>query len=74
MKLLLLSMRLFIYGYFCDSCMSVCTKITEYNLTNIKPLNHKLLVMLSNLANNHLVRWQKAEKKFIRFSLEKRSF
>ena len=74
MKLLLLSMRLFIYGYFCDCCMSVCTKITEYNLTNNKPLNHKLLVMLSNLSNNNLVRWQKVEKKFIRFSLEKRSF
>ena len=74
MKLLILSIKLFIFGFFCDMCTSLCTKMTESKLLNNQPLNKKLLVFMSNLSNNSLIKWQGIEKRFIRCSLEKQFF
>ena len=73
MKLLVMSVRLFIYGFFCDSCIKLCTKIAEENLKKERPLNNKLLNFLSNLSNNSLSKWQIIERRFITLSLEKYS-
>lgn len=70
MKLLLLSSKLFLYGFFCDLCTNLCTRMTEKNILKNKPLNKKLLTFMSNLSNNSLVKWQVIEKRFIRLSIE----
>ncbi len=72
MNLILLSVRLFLYGWFCDFCTNACTGLAEKNIKNNKPLNKKLLTFMSNLSNNSLIKWQIIEKRFIRLSLEQR--
>lgn len=71
MKLILLSTKLCLYGFFCDLCADLCTKIAEKNILENKPLNKKLLIFMSNLSNNSLVKWQIIERRFIRLSLER---
>lgn len=73
MQLILLSVRLFTYGAFCDLCSSFCTRMTEKNIEKNKPLNKKLLTFMSNFSHNRLVKWQTIEHRFIRLSLERRS-
>lgn len=74
MRLILLSTKLYLYGFFCDACTNFCTRLTEKNILNNKPLNKKLLTFMSNLSNNSLVKWQVIERRFIRLSLERQSF
>ncbi len=73
MKLLFLSIRLFSYGFFCDTCMTICTKLAERALLNNKPLTKKMLVFFSRISDKNIIRWQLIEKKFIQYSLEKQS-
>ena len=70
MKLIFLSVKLFVFGAFCDFFAKLCTHITEKNLQKNKPLNKKLLTYMSNFSNNCFIRWQIIERKFIRFSLD----
>ena len=69
MKLLLLSAKLFLFGYFCDLCSNICTKMTEKRITKEKPLTGRLLNFISNLSANSLVRWQIIERRVISLSL-----
>lgn len=71
MKIFMLSIKLFIYGFFCDMCIKVCTGITERNLIRKRPLNNRLLAFISNLSSNSLCKWQIIEKRFIALSVEK---
>lgn len=73
MKLLLLSVKLFVFGYFCDVCAGICTRITEKRLKKNRPLNGRLLAYVSNLSNNSLAKWQITERRFIHLSLNRRT-
>lgn len=72
MNLLLLSAKLFLYGWFCDICSDICTKMAEKDILKKRPLNKKLLTFMSNLSDNSLIKWQRIEQRFIRLSLERR--
>lgn len=65
MKLIFLSVSAFIYGYFCDICLSACEKTVRNRLKKGKPLTGKGIVLMSNLANNSILRWQRIEKRII---------
>lgn len=66
MSYLLLSAKLFVYGAFCDACASFCTHMAEKAILKNKPLNKKLLILMSNFSNNSLVLWQSFELKFLK--------
>ena len=70
MKLIFLSLALFAYGAFCDFFANLCTDIAEKNIQKNRPLNKKLLTIMSNFSNNCLVKWQAIEQEFIRLSLQ----
>lgn len=65
MKLIFLSVTVFIYGYFCDACISICEKNVKSRLKRGKPLTGVWLVFISNLTNNSLLHWQCLEKRLI---------
>lgn len=65
MKLIFLSVIVFIYGYFCDICLSVCEKAIKSRLKKGKSLTGAGLVFMSNLTNNSILRWQHIEKRLI---------
>lgn len=71
MKLFIISLRLYFYGFYCDTFLKICTKITEKNLNKKRPLNGKMLAFISNLSNNSLTKWQVREKRFISLWVEK---
>lgn len=66
MSHLLLSAKLFVFGAFCDACASFCTYMAEKCITQNKPLNKKLLRIMSNFSNNSLLLWQASERKFLK--------
>lgn len=74
MKLIFLSLKLYLFGLFCDFCVNTCTKIAEKRILKNQPLNKKLLTKMSNLSNNSLTAWHIRELNFIRLSLEKLGF
>ena len=74
MRIIYMSVKLFLYGYFCDTCVNLCTVYTEKNLQKNLPLNKKLLINLSNFSDKSLLKWQSMEKEYIRLCLEKGSF
>lgn len=61
MKLLLLSIKLFLFGIFCDICLNLCNFAVEKNIKTGKKLNKKLLIKMSNFCHNLLVYWSKIE-------------
>lgn len=69
MKLIILSLKLFLYGLFCDACVAICTFMAERRIKNGRSLNKKLLIFMSNLSERNLNKWRSAELDFIRFSL-----
>ena len=74
MRMLFFSIRLFLYGYFCDVCVNLCTAYAEKALINNLPLNKKLLIKMSNFSNNNLIRWKALEGKYIRLCLDQGLF
>jgi len=74
MRIILLSLRLYFYGYFCDICANLCTAYVERNLAKDRPLNKKLLTFMSNFSNNILLKWQAMEKSYIKLCLQQESF
>jgi len=73
MKLIFLSLAVFIYGYFCDICLAICDKMVKTALKRGKALCGKSLVFLSNFTNNNMCRWQSIEKRLITLLVLKRS-
>jgi len=65
MKLLFLSVRMFVLGVNCDLLIRIIDIICDYRIIHKKELNTKLIVKLSNLSDRSLMRWQKIENKFI---------
>ncbi len=65
MAYILLSSKLFIFGYYCDLCIMLLNKLCDKELKKDKKLNKKLLIKMSNLTNKNLVKWQKIEKEVI---------
>lgn len=65
MKLLYLSVKMFVFGVYCDFLINIIETICNNRLRKKEPLNTKFLAFMSNLSNNSLNRWQKIEKKFI---------
>ena len=74
MRLIFLSLGLYIYGYFCDLCVNICTRICEIFLDIDIPLNKKLLIALSNFSDKSLIKWQNYEKKYIKFCINQGFF
>ncbi len=73
MKLLIMSVKLFLYGYYCDLCMNICTAYTEYLLKKGGKLRKKPLVLLGRLSERNIKKWQRTEQKFISLSLYKKA-
>ena len=69
MRLVFLSIGLFIYGYFCDICVNICTQLCDACLKARIPLNKKLLIVLSNFSDKSLITWQSYEKKYIKLCI-----
>lgn len=65
MRQIIFSVQLFIYGAFCDMCLSFCTYLAEKNLRKNKALNKKLLIFMSNFSGNNLNKWQSFERRFL---------
>lgn len=74
MSVIFYSVRLFLYGYFCDVCVNLCTAYAEKSIINNRPLNKKLLIKMSNFSNNCLLKWQVMEKSYIKLCLERGFF
>ena len=74
MRIFFLSIRLFLYGYFCDICVNICTVAVEKALNNHIPLNKKLLTAMSNFSNNNLSKWKTMESQYIRLCLDQGFF
>lgn len=68
-----LSVKLLVYGAFCDMCASFCTYLAEKCLIKNKSLNKKLLIFMSNFSGNNLENWQAFEKKFLKQFLNNHS-
>lgn len=73
MKQFFLSVKLFIYGSFCDMCASFCTHLAEKSLAQNKSLNKKLLIFMSNFSSNNLEHWQDFERNFLKQFLNNHS-
>ena len=71
MKLILLSVKLFVYGLYCDVLATACTKIAERRITSGKSVSVKLLINMSNLSDRKLKKWQSIEQRFIQISLKR---
>ena len=65
MKQIFFSIKLLVYGSFCDMCAGFCTKMAEKSLDKNKSLNKKLLIFMSNFSGNNLKNWQDFERKFL---------
>lgn len=71
MNLLFHSIRLYIFGVYCDLCMNICSKAAERQLAKDRSLTKKLLIFMSNLSDKNIRRWQKLEQRFIHLLIEK---
>ena len=69
MRLVLLSLALFLYGWFCDICIKICEKITENRLKKGRTLTGKCISAISNFTNNRLLRWSSMEQRVIHLFL-----
>ena len=65
MKQIFFSVKLLVFGAFCDMCAAFCTYLAERCISHNKSLNKKLLIFMSNFSDNNLVRWQAFEKRFL---------
>ena len=74
MKLLYLSVKLYLYGAYCDLCVGLCTCFTKRFVLKNRELNKKLLINMSNFSQKNLKHWKDIEQEFIRLKLEKESF
>lgn len=74
MVIILYSMQLLVYGYFCDAFVKLCTVYADKLLRSGLGLNKKLLILMSNFSDNLLSRWQKMEKRYIRLCLKRGFF
>ena len=73
MKQIFFSIKLLVYGGFCDTCAKFCTHLAEKRLSENKSLNKKLLIFMSNFSDNNLTNWQAFERRFLNQFLENRS-
>ena len=69
MKLIFLSLTIFIYGYFCDICIKTCEKMADAAIAKGKSLTGNRIVFMSKIANKSLLNWQRLEKRFLIFLL-----
>ena len=65
MKTVILSVKVLIYGYFCDICRIICQKYADKSLHDSKGLTKKFLIVLGNFAEKNLTKWHKLEKRLI---------
>ena len=71
MGILFLSLRLYIYGYFCDISVNLCTYLAERAIIKNRPLNKKLLTKVSNFSDTNLTKWQIMERRYISLCIRK---
>lgn len=69
MRVLFMATRLFIYGYFCDLCVNLCTHFAEKSIKSNRPLTKKLLTLGSNFSYYNLKKWQIMEINYIRLCI-----
>lgn len=74
MKLIFFSIILYLYGFYCDICLNICTGIAEKRLMSNKTLCKKLLIFMSNLSDRNLKKWHNLEQKVICLMLAKQFF
>lgn len=73
MNLLFYSIRLYIFGLYCDFCVKICNSVAERQLSKKCSLTKKLLIFMSNLSDKNIRSWQKLEQRFIHLLVEKQS-
>ena len=69
MRVLILALRLWAYGHFCNRCIGLCTYLAEKSIESNRPLTKKLLTNASNFSYYNLKKWQNMEKRYIRLCL-----
>ena len=65
MKTVVLSVKVLIYGYFCDICRAFLQKYADKSLKRGKGLTKKLPVLFGNFTEKRLCKWQRLEKRLI---------
>ena len=74
MKLLFLSLKLYILGHICDHFLKALVGLVEKSLSKNLPLTKKLLINMSNFSNAILFKWHEEEQEFLRLLIKRHYF